>query len=287
MSEKKTKREQAFEMYKNHNGEIDLIKIAQALDAPPGTVRGWKSRYKWDELIGKEEPETKRNATKEKRSATRNVTVDKPPEPVIDNDNLTEARKMFCLYYLQHYNATKAYGQAYPDASYNTAKAHGFTLLQNVEIKKELDRLKATLQQSVHATTSDLLNKLLQQAHADLTDFVEFGTKEYETGKFEEVVTEEIDENGLPIIEKRPVKQKYSYVLLKESDEIDGTMIQEVKQGKDGVSVKLHDGQKALIEVLKRLEVADTNAQGDDVKDWKQQVIDAANRRNEVTDDEN
>lgn len=239
------KRELAFELYKNSNGEKPLVEIAQEVGAAPGTVRGWKSRYKWDELIGKEPEQAQRNATEEKRSATRNVTASEKPKPVIDNDNLTEKQKLFCLYYLQHFNATKAYRQAY-GCDYKTANANAYLLMVNHGIKKELDRLKNEMQQEIHVDTKQLLNKLLQQAHADITDFVDF---------------------------------EYSFVHLKNSDEVDGTMIQEVKKGKDGVSVKLYDGQKALLEVLKRLEVADSQAQGDDVKDWKQQVIEAANRR--------
>ena len=272
------KRELAFELYKNSNGEKPLVEIAQEVGASPGTVRGWKSRYKWDELIGKEPEQAQRNATEEKRSATRNVTKDETPKFVIDNDELTEQQKLFCLYYLQSYSAAKAYKLAY-NVKYNSAKAHGFKLLQDVAVKKELDRLKAEMQQEVYTDTKQLLNKLLQQAHADITDFTEFGTEEIETGEYDEVVTDEVDADGLPIIKKVPKTIKYSFVNLKESDEVDGTMIQEVKKGKDGVSVKLYDGQKALLEVLKRLEVADSQAQGDDVKDWKQQVIEAANRR--------
>jgi len=48
---KKTKRQQAFEIYKEHDGNIDLIEIARLLDGPPGTVRGWKSKDKWDKKI--------------------------------------------------------------------------------------------------------------------------------------------------------------------------------------------------------------------------------------------
>ena len=40
-------------------------------------------------------------------------------------------------------------------------------------------------------------------------------------------------------------------VHFRDSNQVDGTVIQEVKKGKDGVSVKLYDKQRALIELQK------------------------------------
>ncbi|WP_420540559.1 terminase small subunit (plasmid) [Paenibacillus polymyxa] len=48
---------------------------------------------------------------------------------------------------------------------------------------------------------------------------------------------------------------RYNYVSFKNSDEIDGTLVSEVKQGKDGVSVKLHDKTKALDVLTKYMDL--------------------------------
>lgn len=40
-------RDKAFEIWEQHNGDIDLVKIAQQLDISPGTLRGWKSKDNW------------------------------------------------------------------------------------------------------------------------------------------------------------------------------------------------------------------------------------------------
>lgn len=45
---KKTKRQQAFIIYLKHEGKIDLARIAKLLDSPAGTIRGWKSKDKWE-----------------------------------------------------------------------------------------------------------------------------------------------------------------------------------------------------------------------------------------------
>ena len=38
-------REKAFEIYKKHKGEIDLVEIASQLNLAAGTVRGWKNEW--------------------------------------------------------------------------------------------------------------------------------------------------------------------------------------------------------------------------------------------------
>ncbi|EMQ2590576.1 terminase small subunit, partial [Listeria monocytogenes] len=50
-----------------------------------------------------------------------------------------------------------------------------------------------------------------------------------------------------------PVTYKASFVALKDNSEVDGSLIQEVKKGKDGVSLKLYDKQKAMLELMKYL----------------------------------
>ena len=44
-------RDKAFEIYSEHNGNIELIEIAERLGVSAGTVRGWKSKDKWDPKI--------------------------------------------------------------------------------------------------------------------------------------------------------------------------------------------------------------------------------------------
>lgn len=44
-------RDKAFEIYKDKNGDIDLINISKILQIPAGTIRGWKAKDRWDEKI--------------------------------------------------------------------------------------------------------------------------------------------------------------------------------------------------------------------------------------------
>lgn len=44
-------RDKAFEIYSENNGDIELIEIAERLGVSAGTVRGWKSKDKWEPKI--------------------------------------------------------------------------------------------------------------------------------------------------------------------------------------------------------------------------------------------
>lgn len=63
---KKTKREQAFDLYKEYAGNIELTKIASLVGSPASTVRGWKSKDKWDDKLAGTLRNKKRNASKKK-----------------------------------------------------------------------------------------------------------------------------------------------------------------------------------------------------------------------------
>lgn len=44
-------RDKAFEIYSENNGNIELVEIAERLGVSAGTVRGWKSKDKWESKI--------------------------------------------------------------------------------------------------------------------------------------------------------------------------------------------------------------------------------------------
>ena len=149
---------------------------------------------------------------------------------------MNDKQKLFCLYYLKYFNATKAYQKAY-GCSYNTANAEGYKHLVNPCIKKEIEHIKNERQQGILIDSQAVLQKYIDIAFADITDFATFGKKEIQAmGAFGPLE----DEN------KNPIMVEVNYVDFKESSQIDGTLITEVKKGKDGVSVKLADKMKAL-----------------------------------------
>lgn len=44
-------RDRAFEIYQQNGGSIDLVEIAEQLDLPAGTIRGWKNKDDWDKRL--------------------------------------------------------------------------------------------------------------------------------------------------------------------------------------------------------------------------------------------
>ncbi|WP_145652723.1 terminase small subunit, partial [Bacillus paralicheniformis] len=114
--------------------DLTLKALAEKHNVKIGTLKSRKSREGWAR------GPTKKDATRVKEVAT--------PQPIIESDDLTEKQKMFCLYYIKYFNATKAYQKAY-GCSYLSAKTEGHKTLAKPYVKKEIERLKAEQQQGV------------------------------------------------------------------------------------------------------------------------------------------
>ena len=63
-----------------------------------------------------------------------------------------------------------------------------------------------------------------------------------------------------------------NYVDFKDSNEIDGTIISEVSQGKNGVSIKLHDKMKALQWLSDHMNIA-TDKQKAELEVLKSKIV--------------
>ena len=228
-------RNKAFDIYKQHNGNIELVEIANQLGIPAGTVRGWKNKDDWNGTLGinTERSNKKKNVTKK--------PIAKEVKQVMKNPELTDKQRLFCLYYVKCFNATKAYQKAYV-CDYFSAKAHGYELLQNVAVKDEIYRLKQNKLNQAFLEPSDIFQKYMDIAFVDITDYLQFGREEVPVmGPFGPIEVK--DENTG---EKVAVTKEVNVVKFKDSSEIDGSILSEVKQGKDGASIKLHDRLKAL-----------------------------------------
>ncbi|WP_367378109.1 terminase small subunit [Enterococcus gilvus] len=235
------KRELAFKLYKESNGQKPLIEIAKEIDASPGTVRGWKSRYKWDESLGIEPSETK-------RSVTRNVTKDATPKLVVDNEENNELKnehELFCLLYLKYkFNATKAYQEVY-GVDYKTASSNAWRLMGNDGVNKEVKRLKGEVKRNIHIEIEDLIKEYVNQFSADITDIVKVDLTEYEV--------KDKAGNKLKTKDGEQVIGRLNDVYVESSDNFDGSLVKKISQGKDGISVELYDKQKAMNELMKYL----------------------------------
>lgn len=217
-------RDEAKRMYLDSKGKMLLKDIAKAVGKQDTQIRRWKSLDHWDEELKGNVTIPKDNVTKQNNGIEKPPKTELLPEEIetLNNEELTERQRLFCLYYVRWFNATKAYRKVY-DCDYTTAMTNGSMLLRNTKIQEHIQAIKdAKIKQAMY-TAEDFFQKMMDIAYSDATDFLSFGRRINE-------------ETGL----------EYNYVDFLDSSEVDGTLIQEVKQGKDGCSIKLVSKEFAL-----------------------------------------
>lgn len=222
--------------------KITLAALAEKHNVKLGTLKSRKSREGWS-----------RDATKPKKVATTSKKMQPKKEqfePVVESDDLTDKQRLFCIYYIKSFNATMAAIKA--GYATNSAHVEGSRLLRNPKVATEIRRLKGEMQQGVFIDAMDIINKYIQIAFADITDYVMFGSVE------RQVIDEE---TGMPKLDDnfKPITYRESYVDLKNHDMVDGTIITEVKEGREGVSVKLADKMRALEMLTKYFDLLSDN----------------------------
>lgn len=242
-------REKAYEIYIKNNGNIKLKDIAAILNIKDTQVRKWKHEDDWDNLKGTL-PKEKSNVTKNKKNKKEPI-ADEVKE-VMENDELTEKQRLFCVIYSQCLNATKAYQKAY-HCTYETAMVEGCKSLKKPKIKEQIDKLIAPVVNKEFLKRG-VLQKYIDIAFSDIGDYLTFGKKSVpqwtknEMGDYVEVIDPNTGEQK--VIE-------YSYVDLKESKSVDTSLIAEVSEGKDGIKFKLADKMKALDFLRKHCDLLD------------------------------
>lgn len=150
---------------------------------------------------------------------------------------LSEQEELFCYQYFKCKNAT----QAALRAGYSSAWAHncGYRLLNKPKIKKFLRDLQAHACEEVFVDTLDIIRMWAKIAFADMNDYVS------------------VSQNG---------------VTLRSSGQTDGQIITEIKEGKDGITIKMADKMKALDRLSSYFKVLP----GDKAQDAKLRILEKA-----------
>ena len=221
---KSSQNEKAKEARKLYKSGMKLVEIARQLDCSAATIRTWKNRYKWDDESEtfQNQNETKRNVSEKNKSKKieKERAVAHEVESVIQNTDLTDKQQLFCIYYIRCFNATKAYQKAY-GCDYATALVNGSRMLRNARIKDEILRLKQDRLNREFLSESDIFQKYMDIAFADINDFVEIHA-------------------GFALVR----------------DEVDGTIISEVSNTTNGIKIKLADRMKALQWIAEHMDLA-------------------------------
>ena len=162
-------------------------------------------------------------------------------DQIIENPDLNDKQRLFCVLYVKCFNATKAYQKAY-ECSYETATVNGPRMLGNARVKEEIQCLKQNRLNRELISEADIFQKYIDIAFADITDYMEFGTEEVPVMAVYGPVKVKNEETG----EEETLTRIVNTAKFKDSLDVDGTILTEVKQGKDGAGIKLADRMKAL-----------------------------------------
>lgn len=212
--------------------DISLSELAEKYGLKYSTIKSRNQREKWQKNA------SKRDASKKKKDASKNnkrTQSVKQKAALEISPQLTEKQKLFCLYYIKTYNATMSAIKA--GYSKDSAHVQGHDNLRNPKIVQEIKRLKGRALNELFIDAMDVLEAYAKIAFADISECVEFGhTEQFVYREGEKI----IGPDGEYLTEQ------ISYVNVKNHDEIDGSLISEVKQNREGISIKLHDKMKAL-----------------------------------------
>ena len=188
--------------------------IAEKYGTTINTVKSWKKRYGWNRGEGAHKTE-KVCTQKTKGAHKKTVPIDDGTKETLQNDDLTPEQQMFCIYYSKTFNAAQSYQKAY-GCKYETAMVNGCLLLRNTKVREEIERLKEIKRQQIVAGADDIVELQMRIAFSDVGNYAAFGN------------------NGI------------NWVHIADSNTVDTQIIQEIKEGQTGVSIKLADKQKAI-----------------------------------------
>ncbi len=199
-------------------------------------MRGWKSKDRWNDKLGGKADKLERSSSVLERSDTQVSLVN--DLEFIGSTELTEKQQLFCLYYIKYFSGTKAYKKVF-GGNDNTARRYANRLLQQEKISQTIKELKDAKFTREMLESDDIFQKYVDIAFADINAYVSFGTK-----------------NVIVDGESKTV----NYVEVKESDDVDGTLISEIRSSKGEVHIKLADRMKALQWLAENISTEDSDS---------------------------
>ncbi len=188
-------------------------KASRETGIPAGTIRSWLHRGK------KEKP--KQHDPAEVVSQT---------EDDSELPKLTKKQKMFIQEYLVDLNGTQAAIRA--GYSENCARQIANENMSKPYIRQAIDEAVKEREKRTQVNQDVVIGELAKIALTDIKNYLAFRTEKTQVGT---------NDDGTPIID-------YAHVVdIKDSDQVDGSVISEVQLNKDGTfKFKLHDKKGAL-----------------------------------------
>lgn len=149
---------------------------------------------------------------------------------------LTPKQKIFVNEYLVDFNATRAYKVAYASCKKDgTARCNGSKLLAKANVREYISKRMEKREKRTEITQDKVLRELAKIGFADITDYVKIIEKSYmREGK----------------------KISYKDIEIEETKDIDTEKlgaISSIKQGVNGIEIKLSDKVRALEQIGRHL----------------------------------
>lgn len=206
--------------------------IAAKYGVSVNTVKSWRKRYGWSREGKKgctHNAPQKGKRVHPKKEQVAPVQPDPKQEDFdeVENGGLSENQRLFCLYYVKYRSQVKAYQKAY-QCSYENACACAYKVWKKQEVQTEIKKLLKEVHEGIKIDIEDMIQQQIDIARADITDFVDI-------------------HKGFAEIR----------------EDIDGTLIREIKNTQFGISMKLYDKQKAIDWLAKNMPTAGSGAQDD------------------------
>ena len=93
-------------------------------------------------------------------------------EEVVENGDLTDKQRLFCVLYTRCFNATKAYQKAY-EVDYATAASNAYRMMENDGVKNEIIRLKKNRLNREILSEEDIVQMYIDILYADIGDYLD------------------------------------------------------------------------------------------------------------------
>lgn len=230
------RRDQAYEIYKQHGGKIANRQIAEILDVPEKTIGSWKSVNKdnWEAKLAADTngvlQSQERSTPIEKGGTSPPQTKQKPVQPQgvpkLKEHDLSLKQRLFVQEYIVDLNGTQAAIRAGYKAK--NARVQAAQLLAKLNIRQAVRQAMADRIERTQINQDWVLERLVKLASYNLRDFANLAIvrRIFET-KSGDVLEDEIQ----------------TVVL---NPDFDGTIAKSLYQDKDGIKLDMPDRVRAL-----------------------------------------
>lgn len=267
------RRDEAFELFKKSNGTITNREISEKLSVPEKTISAWKSRDKWNEVLQKDECSTSNNhcSTTNKGGApignqnARGNKGNSRASPPVGNKNALKTGEYETIFY-------KTLSDEEKDIYSNLNNDPSFVLSEEIRLLKIRQlRMMKRIKEAESGLNDEEIDRLQQLR--------KIKTPIEKDGKKLEIKREVMQDVQI----SRKTYRKIDDILSIEDSltRISNQLSKAIKQMNElYITDYKTDLMKAQTEKI-QAEIADIggNNSGEEVEEWKQAVLNAANKR--------